>query len=70
MREPVKTIARISAILLFVVALFIVARRPAAEQAPDAVTLQLKWVHQAQFAGFYMAQERLLRQREYRGHVR
>jgi len=25
---------------------------------PDEVTLQLKWMHQAQFAGFYMAQEK------------
>jgi NitT/TauT family transport system substrate-binding protein len=25
---------------------------------PDQVTVQLKWVHQAQFAGFYMAQEK------------
>ena len=25
---------------------------------PDKVTFQLKWVHQAQFAGFYVAQER------------
>ena len=28
------------------------------ETSPDQVTLQLKWVHQAQFAGFYLAQER------------
>jgi len=28
------------------------------EQPLDEVTLQLKWVHQAQFAGFYLAQER------------
>lgn len=27
-------------------------------KTPDAVTLQLKWVNQAQFAGFYMAQEK------------
>ncbi|MFZ3049020.1 MAG: ABC transporter substrate-binding protein [Desulfatirhabdiaceae bacterium] len=27
-------------------------------KAPDEVTLQLKWVHQAQFAGFYVAQEK------------
>ncbi|MCH8054900.1 MAG: ABC transporter substrate-binding protein [Deltaproteobacteria bacterium] len=25
---------------------------------PDKVTVQLKWVHQAQFAGLYMAQEK------------
>jgi NitT/TauT family transport system substrate-binding protein len=28
------------------------------EQPPDQVTLQLKGVHQAQFAGFYLAQEK------------
>ena len=28
------------------------------EQPLDEVTVQLKWVHQAQFAGFYLAQER------------
>jgi NitT/TauT family transport system substrate-binding protein len=27
-------------------------------KAPDPVTLQLKWVHQAQFAGFYVAQDK------------
>lgn len=27
-------------------------------KAPDEVKLQLKWLHQAQFAGFYMAQEK------------
>lgn len=36
---------------------------PACRQSPpekprDHVTLQLKWLHQAQFAGFYMAQEK------------
>ena len=28
------------------------------KQPPDPVTLQIKWVHQAQSAGFYVAQER------------
>jgi NitT/TauT family transport system substrate-binding protein len=28
------------------------------EKPNDRVTLQLKWVHQAQFAGFYMAREK------------
>jgi NitT/TauT family transport system substrate-binding protein len=28
------------------------------EQLPDEVTLQLKGVHQAEFAGFYLAQEK------------
>lgn len=27
-------------------------------QQPDEVTIQLKWLHQAQFAGFYVAQEK------------
>lgn len=26
------------------------------EASPDQVNLQLKWVHQAQFAGFYVAE--------------
>jgi NitT/TauT family transport system substrate-binding protein len=30
----------------------------APQRPPDTVTLQLKWVHQAQFAGFYVAQEK------------
>ena len=31
---------------------------PPPPKVPDAVTLQLKWMHQAQFAGFYTAQEK------------
>ncbi len=31
---------------------------PPPERAKDPVTLQLKWLHQAQFAGFYMAREK------------
>lgn len=31
---------------------------PQPSKKPDDVTLQLKWVHQAQFVGFYMAQEK------------
>jgi NitT/TauT family transport system substrate-binding protein len=30
---------------------------PEIEQPPDEVTVQLKWVHQAQFAGFYVAEQ-------------
>jgi NitT/TauT family transport system substrate-binding protein len=30
---------------------------PQLQPSPDEVKLQLKWIHQAQFAGFYMAQE-------------
>jgi ABC-type nitrate/sulfonate/bicarbonate transport system substrate-binding protein len=29
-----------------------------AAQADESVTLRLKWFHQAQFAGFYVAKER------------
>jgi NitT/TauT family transport system substrate-binding protein len=48
--------------LLFVV-LMSCCLLPACRQSPpekprDHVTLQLKWLHQAQFAGFYMAQEK------------
>jgi NitT/TauT family transport system substrate-binding protein len=32
--------------------------KPQPPKAPDEVKLQLKWHHQAQFAGFYMAQEK------------
>ena len=31
---------------------------PEAEQPPDEVTVKLKWVHQAQFAGMYVAAEK------------
>jgi NitT/TauT family transport system substrate-binding protein len=32
--------------------------QPAETPPPDPVTVQLKWIHQAQFAGFYLAQEK------------
>jgi NitT/TauT family transport system substrate-binding protein len=32
--------------------------QPQFNQKPDEITLQLKWIHQAQFAGFYVAQEK------------
>jgi NitT/TauT family transport system substrate-binding protein len=31
---------------------------PAAAQAPDKVSLRLKWLHQAQFAGYYVAKDK------------
>jgi NitT/TauT family transport system substrate-binding protein len=31
---------------------------PVAAQAPDRVSLRLKWLHQAQFAGYYVAKDR------------
>jgi len=52
-----RTITRIFSILLLVIS--VVACEPQqAKRTPDEVTLQLKWVHLPQFAGFYMAQEK------------
>ena len=51
-----RTITRLFSILLLIA---VVACEPQqAKRIPDEITLQLKWVHQAQFAGFYMAQEK------------
>ena len=45
-------------LLLFMV-VFLTACQPSEIQMPpDELTVQLKWVHQAQFAGFYLAQEK------------
>lgn len=41
--------------LIMVLVFLISSCQPAAE--PDPVTLQLKWIHQAQFAGYYVAQD-------------
>ena len=52
-----RTITRIFSMLLLVIA--VIACEPQqAKRTPDEVTLQLKWLHQAQFAGFYVAQEK------------
>ena len=53
-----KTMNRTCIVLLLVVALLAACRPQEVENPPDEVSLQLKWVHQAQFAGFYVAQER------------
>jgi NitT/TauT family transport system substrate-binding protein len=52
-----RVIRQATGLLLFLVVLMACAKR---EQStlPDEVTLQLKWFHQAQFAGFYVAQDR------------
>jgi NitT/TauT family transport system substrate-binding protein len=49
-----------STILSLVVVLILSACSPRVktQPAPDLVTVQLKWIHQAQFAGFYMALEK------------
>jgi NitT/TauT family transport system substrate-binding protein len=44
-------------LLLFVLTLTLAACAANSGPPPDAVTVQLKWVHQAQFAGFYLAEE-------------
>jgi len=52
-----KTVAPL--ILLVAVLMLTPACRsqPAEQRPPDEIAVQLKWVHQAQFAGFYVAQE-------------
>ena len=50
--------ATISAVLLVAIAILAACRPQEVKQPPDQVTVQFKWVHQAQFAGFYLAQER------------
>jgi NitT/TauT family transport system substrate-binding protein len=52
-----RTITRIFLILLLLIAIF-ACETQQAKRVPDEVTLQLKWVHLPQFAGFYMAQEK------------
>ena len=51
-----KTAACLVAILLGLILFGCGQSQPA--QPPDEVTLQLKWSHQAQFAGYYLAQEK------------
>jgi NitT/TauT family transport system substrate-binding protein len=42
--------------ILFLVTVILTACAPEMQVPPDQVTVQLKWVHQAQFAGFYTAE--------------
>jgi len=53
-----KKIAGIMALIALSVLLMSGCSRSEPPKAPDEVKLQLKWTHQAQFAGFYMAQEK------------
>ena len=46
------------AVTLMLAAGLTACTEPAPPTPPDPVTVQLKWVHQAQFAGFYVAQEK------------
>jgi len=56
--KMIKTKDCILAALLLAVPLLTACPSQKVEKPPDKVTLQLAWVHQAQFAGFYLAQER------------
>ena len=53
-----KTEIRTSAVLLLVAALLIGCGPQEVEKPLDEVTVQLKWVHQAQFAGMYAADQK------------
>lgn len=52
-------LSKLKPIMFLIVGLFIAACSQDEHQAPvDKVTLQLKWSHQAQFAGFYVARDK------------
>lgn len=54
-----RAIARFFAVLLMVTVLVAACGSEGKNKPPlDQVTVQLKWIHQAQFAGFYVAQEK------------
>ena len=53
-----KRIMMISALLLLTVAILAACRPQEVEKPSEEVTVQLKWIHGTQFAGFYVAQER------------
>lgn len=53
-----KKVINISIVLILLVFMIVSCTPPEIKTPPDEVTVQLKWVHQAQFAGLYMAQEK------------
>jgi NitT/TauT family transport system substrate-binding protein len=53
-----KNITRISVLFILSCIILFGCGKSQPPKAPDEVKLQLKWLHQAQFAGFYMAQEK------------
>ena len=53
-----KTIGKLSAMLFLAISLLAACEPQEVRKPPDQVTVQVAWVHQAQFAGFYLAQER------------
>jgi len=52
-----KRITKISTVMLLAMALLAGCRPQEVEQPPDEVTVQLFWYHQAEFAGFYVADQ-------------
>ena len=56
--EKMKRLSTFTAALLLVSASLAACGPRAVKQPPDQVTVQLKWVHQAQAAGLYLAQEK------------
>jgi len=57
-RKEMRKLRRVSMGLLLSGLLLLGCEPSPAKKVPEEVKLQLKWVHQAQFAGFYMAQEK------------
>jgi len=55
--EMMRTMAAVSGVLVLLVTLLAGCGTPEVKQPPDKITVQLAWVHQAQFAGFYVAQQ-------------
>ncbi len=53
-----KNTVRITALIIISCIIIFGCSESQPPKAPDEVKLQLKWHHQAQFAGFYMAQEK------------
>ena len=51
-------ITKISAVLLLTSFVLVSCDSQEVKKPPDKVTVQLKWIHQAQFAGFYIAEKR------------
>lgn len=58
MKKTIKMTGKISAFLLLTIVIFTGCGSQEVKRPPDKVAVQLHWVHQAQFAGFYMAQEK------------
>ncbi|MGD9975193.1 MAG: ABC transporter substrate-binding protein [Desulfatirhabdiaceae bacterium] len=56
-KHPYPKLRRIFLILLVLPALLTACADPPPKPAPDPVRIHLKWRHQAQFAGFYLARE-------------